>query len=123
MRCIFTMFAEDVELLQEEVFSKALKERWIPNARSFKKEIGALWETMNTGGTFGFNKILKFNGSFFADSTAFDLPVEQLEILLQAAQKDWSQVEPAIFGTLQRTRVRFKRTCVIRRPLYTTFVC
>jgi len=31
MRCIFTMFAEDVELLKGEVFTKALRDRWIPN--------------------------------------------------------------------------------------------
>lgn len=100
MRCIFTMFAEDVQLLKREVFSKALKERWISNPRNFKSEIENLWQTMDKGGTFGFDAILRFNGSLFADAEAFDLPKEQLEMLLQAAQRDWSQVEPAIFGTL-----------------------
>jgi hypothetical protein len=100
MRCIFTMFAEDVELLKGEVFTKALRDRWIPNPHTFKPEIEQLWQTMNTGGTFGFERILRFNGSFFEDATAFELPKEQLEILYAAAAKDWSQVEPAIFGTL-----------------------
>ncbi|WP_373540744.1 class I SAM-dependent DNA methyltransferase [Chamaesiphon sp.] len=100
MRCIFTMFAEDVELLKGEVFSKALRERWIPNPQLFKPEIEQLWQTMNTGGTFGFERVLRFNGSFFEEATAFDLPKEQLEVLYAAAAKDWSQVEPAIFGTL-----------------------
>ncbi|MEA5567648.1 class I SAM-dependent DNA methyltransferase, partial [Anabaena sp. UHCC 0399] len=100
MRCIFTMFAEDVQFLKGEVFTKALKERWISNPKSFKSQIETLWQTMDTGGTFGFDAILKFNGSLFADTEAFDLPKEQLKMLLQAAQRDWSQVEPAIFGTL-----------------------
>jgi hypothetical protein len=100
MRCIFTMFAEDVELLKGEVFTKALRDRWIPNPHTFKPEIEQLWQTMNTGGTFGFERILRFNGSFFEDATAFELPKEQLEVLYAAAAKDWSQVEPAIFGTL-----------------------
>jgi hypothetical protein len=100
MRCIFTMFAEDVELLKGEVFTKALRDRWIPNPKTFKAEIENLWQTMNTGGTFGFEKILRFNGSFFTEATAFELPKEQLEVLYAAAAKDWSQVEPAIFGTL-----------------------
>jgi hypothetical protein len=100
MRCIFTMFAEDVEMLKAEVFTKALKERWIDNPSIFKPEIEALWQTMDTGGNFGFEKILQFNGSFFENATAFELPKEQLKVLLQAAEKDWSQVEPAIFGTL-----------------------
>jgi hypothetical protein len=100
MRCIFTMFAEDVELLKGEVFTKALRDRWIPNPKLFKPEIEQLWQTMNTGGTFGFERVLRFNGSFFEEATAFDLPKEQLEVLYAAAAKDWSQVEPAIFGTL-----------------------
>jgi len=100
MRCIFTMFAEDVELLKGDVFTKALRDRWIANPATFQSEIEALWNTMNTGGTFGFERILKFNGSFFEDAKAISLPKEQLEVLYAAAAKDWSQVEPAIFGTL-----------------------
>jgi hypothetical protein len=100
MRCIFTMFAEDVELLKGEVFTKALRDRWILNPNTFKPEIEALWQTMNTGGTFGFERVLQFNGSFFDQATALPLPKEQLEVLYAAAAKDWSQVEPAIFGTL-----------------------
>jgi hypothetical protein len=100
MRCIFTMFAEDVELLKGEVFTTALRDRWIPNPAIFVSEIEALWQTMNTGGSFGFERILKFNGSFFEDAIAIALPREQLEILYAAAAKDWSLVEPAIFGTL-----------------------
>ncbi|MDB9316714.1 class I SAM-dependent DNA methyltransferase [Nodularia spumigena] len=100
MRCIFTMFAEDVQLLKGEVFTKALTTRWLSQPSSFKPEIEKLWQTMDQGGTFGFDSILRFNGSLFADATAFDLDKKQLEVLLQAAKRDWSQVEPAIFGTL-----------------------
>ncbi len=94
------MFAEDVELLKGEMFTKALRDRWIPNPQTFKPEIESLWQTMNTGGTFGFERVLRFNGSFFEEAKAFELPTEQLEVLYAAAAKDWSQVEPAIFGTL-----------------------
>ena len=100
MRCIFTMFAEDVRLLQGEIFTRALQERWIPEPSRFKSEIEDLWKVMNTGGKFNFDAIPQFNGSFFANAIAFDLPREQLEVLYEAAQKDWREVEPAIFGTL-----------------------
>lgn len=101
MRCIFTMFAEDVELLKGEVFTTMLRDRWIPNPDAFQSEIEELWRVMNTGGTlFGLGRILQFNGSFFENATAIPLPKEQLEVLYAAAAKDWSQVEPAIFGTL-----------------------
>jgi hypothetical protein len=100
MRCIFTMFAEDVELLKGEVFTKALRDRWIPYPETFQPEIEQLWQTMNTGGSFGFERVLQFNGSFFENATAIALPAAQLKILLDAAEKDWKEVEPAIFGTL-----------------------
>ena len=100
MRCIFTMFAEDVEMLKGEVFTNALRDRWIANPATFKPEIEQLWQTMNTGGSFGFERVLQFNGSFFENASAIALPKEQLEMLYAAAAKDWSQVEPAIFGTL-----------------------
>ena len=100
MRCIFTMFAEDVRLLQGDIFTNNLKERWIPEPSRFKSEIEKLWRKMNTGGEFDFDVIPQFNGSFFANAIAFDLPREQLEVLYEAAQKDWREVEPAIFGTL-----------------------
>lgn len=77
MRCIFTMFAEDVRLLQGDIFIRALKERWIPEPSRFKAEIEDLWKVMNTGGKFNFDAIPQFNGSFFANAIAFDLPREQ----------------------------------------------
>ena len=100
MRCIFTMFAEDVKLLKGDAFTKALKERWLVEPKTFKTQIEKLWKVMNTGGEFNFDEIPQFNGSFFKDATAFDLPKEQLEVLSEAANKDWTEVEPAIFGTL-----------------------
>ncbi|MEG4987387.1 class I SAM-dependent DNA methyltransferase [Microcoleus sp. BR0-C5] len=101
MRCIFTMFAEDVGLLKEHLFTKALETRWILNPKTFKPEVEALWEAMNEGTSFGFHgKLLRFNGGLFADSGAFALTKAQLAVLLQAAKRDWCNVEPAIFGTL-----------------------
>jgi hypothetical protein len=101
MRCIFTMFAEDVGLLKEKLFTQALETRWLPNPKTFKPEVEALWQAMNDGTSFGFHgRLLRFNGGLFADSTAFDLTAKQLEVLLQAAKRDWQNVEPAIFGTL-----------------------
>ena len=87
-------------MLQGEIFTRALQERWIPEPRRFKSEIEDLWKVMNTGGKFNFDAIPQFNGSFFTNAIAFDLPWEQLGVLYEAAQKDWCEVVPAIFGTL-----------------------
>ncbi|MCD8486677.1 MAG: hypothetical protein LRZ84_08005 [Desertifilum sp.] len=101
MRCIFTMFAEDVGLLKEHLFTRALETRWLPNPKQFKPEVEALWQAMNQGTDFGFSgRLLRFNGGLFAESRAFDLTQEQLQVLLTAAKREWKDVEPAIFGTL-----------------------
>ena len=101
MRCIFTMFAEDVGLLKEQLFTEALKSRWLLNPQEFKPQVEALWRAMNDGTSFGFyGQLLRFNGGLFAHPQAFALTAAQLQILLTAAQRDWQNVEPAIFGTL-----------------------
>lgn len=101
MRCIFTMFAEDVELLKEHLFTEALESRWLLNPKVFKPEVERLWKAMNLGEPFGFgDRLLRFNGGLFAEARAFELSRSQLEVLLKAAKRDWRNVEPAIFGTL-----------------------
>jgi DNA-binding FrmR family transcriptional regulator len=101
MRCLFTMFAEDVDLLPKGIFAQALNEQWIENPAAFPGELGDLWKTMNAGGSlFRAGKIWKFNGGLFADPVALPLTKEQLRVLAAAAGCNWSDVEPAIFGTL-----------------------
>ena len=101
MRCLFSMFAEDVELIPKESFTKKLKElRGHPEHAA--PTLTALWQTMNTG---GFSPVLstdlkRFNGGLFKDCEALPLNDLQLGLLIEAAEADWKQVEPAIFGTL-----------------------
>lgn len=45
-------------------------------------------------------KVPYFNGGLFENPTALPLSGTQITLLLHAATKDWSDVEPAIFGTL-----------------------
>ena len=102
MRCLFTMFAEDVGLLPEELFTKELRDRWLPHPELFPSQIEQLWRTMNAGGEiFGVvGKILRFNGGLFANPKALRRDKKALGLLLEAAKCNWSDVEPAIFGTL-----------------------
>ncbi len=101
MRCLFTMFAEDVELLPKGIFADALEKRWLEHPEIFPSELEDLWRRMNAGGfLFGAGKIWQFNGGLFADPTALPLDKHQLWILAYAAKSNWSDVEPAIFGTL-----------------------
>jgi len=101
MRCLFTMFAEDVDLIPHHSFSDLLK-RLRGHPEHAAPALKGLWETMNTG---GFSQVLmadlkRFNGGLFKDAEALPLSNVQLSLLIDAAEKDWREVEPAIFGTL-----------------------
>ncbi len=101
MRALFTMFAEDAGLLPKQVFTRFLEDRWVQDPSTFVPEIEQLWKTMETGGhIIGIGKIRRFNGGFFRDHTALPLTQDQLRLLRDAAQASWTEVEPAIFGTL-----------------------
>ncbi len=100
MRCLFTMFSEDVGLLPARLFTDMLENYWLPNPAMFPGGVASLWQAMDEGGNFVTGKLLRFNGGLFASHDAPLLTKEQLILLLMAAQSDWSQVDPSIFGTL-----------------------
>jgi hypothetical protein len=99
MRCVFTMFAEDVRLLPDASFTRLL-DATAQEPASFTTAVEALWRAMNDGALFGYHRLLRFNGHFFADATALPLAPAELALLRRAASADWSAVEPTIFGTL-----------------------
>jgi len=101
MRCLFTMFAEDVGLLPERSFKEVL-ERCEQDPNTFKPDVGQLWEAMNDG-TYAHairKKVAKFNGEFFLRRTVLPLGREEIGELRQAASYNWRDVDPSIFGTL-----------------------
>lgn len=106
MRCLFTMFAEDVKLLPRDSFTELLKS-YRGDASSLHHKLNALWREMDNGAKHADGhsividaKILHFNGGLFKDSRALPITEDDLELLIIAAERDWSAVEPAIFGTL-----------------------
>lgn len=101
MRCLFTMFAEDIELLPRGSFRNVL-DKCRKEPKLFQHLVSQLWEAMDRGG-FAYAleiDVMRFNGKLFKDRGVFDLPAEEIGELYEAARADWRQVEPAIFGTL-----------------------
>lgn len=101
MRCLFTMFSEDVDLLPHGSFTKLLGElKGDPS--TFADMLESLWGTMNTGGLSPIlrKKLPQFNGGLFAHADAIDLNQDQIQLLIEASTANWKDVEPAIFGTL-----------------------
>jgi hypothetical protein len=101
MRALFTMFAEDVGLLPSKSFCDLL-ERMRDTPEHFVPALESLWAVMDSGGYAPhLNETLRrFNGSLFKDRRALPLDKDDIHELWIASQKDWSDVEPAIFGTL-----------------------
>jgi hypothetical protein len=104
-RCLFSMFAEDVGLLPRHngkgTFT-ALLETLHGNPQQFVPLLAALWREMDSG---GFSLVLRatlprFNGKLFKQPEVIALDREQIGLLIEASSADWTQVEPAIFGTL-----------------------
>ncbi|MBX7527751.1 class I SAM-dependent DNA methyltransferase [Qipengyuania vesicularis] len=110
MRCLFTMFAEDVGLIEETEEEKrtgigpfeAMLERMIDTPEYFPPALESLWTAMDKGDWSGdiSRPLKRFNGSLFKTRTALKLEADDIRELWLAARKDWHEVEPAIFGTL-----------------------
>ncbi len=100
-RCLFTFFAEDVELIPKRSFGTLL-DSLIKEPTHFVPMVQDLWTTMDRGGlSIALQKVLpQFNGKLFKDQTVLPLNRAQIELLREAAKADWQFVEPAIFGTL-----------------------
>jgi hypothetical protein len=101
-RCLFSMFAEDVGLLPKGKFTALLGE-CDANPAAVPALLGSLWRDMDTGTEYSTAvraALPKFNGKLFKSPDVLPLTKAQIALLLEAAKADWTQVEPAIFGTL-----------------------
>src|SRR5271157_959700 len=98
-RLIFCMFAEDVGLLPNQVFSLFLK-KTNRDPRFVNRDITQLFEAMANGGDFYGESIPHFNGNLFDNTPPLDLIGTEFPILIEASAFDWSEMDPSIFGTL-----------------------
>ncbi len=99
-RLVFCMFAEDAKLLPEGLFTRVIRatEQRPDLAAS---QLSDLFDKMHRGGFFGADVIRWFNGGLF--DAAPVLPLERSDLKLigdTAAEHDWSEIDPAVFGTL-----------------------
>jgi hypothetical protein len=98
MKLMFCMFAEDIGLLPKDLFLKTVQSSKFDPAR-LSKLLANLFEAMaNKDGTFGADAILWFNGGLFKDADALDLTPPEIRHLAEAAEYDWSSVEPLLVG-------------------------
>ena len=98
-RLVFCMFAEDVGLLPDDMFTQML-EIARRNPVRFPDYASRLFEAMSKGGDIDFKAVAWFNGGLFDDDAALPLEQPEIEMALKAAALDWSEIDPSIFGTL-----------------------
>jgi len=105
MRILFCMFAEDVGLLPEHSFERFL-ENSLENEQKFEHALRDLW--INMGQAHKPDRyayaveaaVPYFNGGLFRNPRVFSLITSDRHLLLEAAKAVWTNVEPAIFGTM-----------------------
>ena len=99
MRMIFCFFASDVGLLDQEAITNLIKvNKTRPD--DFRKYTGELFAAMKDGGKFLMRDVPHFNGGLFDDTSVPELIADQIALLEQLNELDWSDIEPSIFGTL-----------------------
>ena len=98
-RLVFCMFAEDVGLLPDNMFTRML-EHSRQHPENFVNLACDLFGAMSDGGRIGFEAVAWFNGGLFDDDSALPLEKPEIEMTLKAAALDWSEIDPSILGTL-----------------------
>lgn len=103
MQSVWTMFAEDLGLIDGSPFQKTIGQvRSSPQDSAAK--IGFLFRVLNQKTDRHRSGILAgtryVNGELFADPAEIDLTRAELDALAEAAEYDWSKIEPTIFGSL-----------------------
>jgi type II restriction/modification system DNA methylase subunit YeeA len=99
IQCLFCMFAEDEGLLPRGIFTGLLAKAADDPARAANR-LTALFTAMQKGGDYGDDTIAWFNGGLFATIAVPPLERAELAALQHAADMDWRNIDPSIFGTL-----------------------
>lgn len=98
-RLVFCMFAEDIGLLPNKLFQRAM-ERSETQPDKAEAYLRGLFAAMRAGGEFGLDDIPWFNGGLFDDAEAFPLMRDDVADVLASARLYWGDIDPAILGTL-----------------------
>lgn len=105
LQIVWSMFAEDLGLLPNNVLSRVLEGLIKESHRSSADELGQLFRYLAepaprpARGSI-YEGTPYANGGLFERPSLVHLEVEELKTLLEVCNLDWRQVEPAIFGSI-----------------------
>ena len=104
LQCVTALFAEDIDLLPRGLFTELIHDCiQEPDKWNSYDSFTALFQQMNNpkeakGGRF--KGVPYFNGGLFSRVEPVELTPDELRLLLNAANENWSKVKPPIFGAL-----------------------
>lgn len=102
LQCIVSLFAEDVGLLPNKIFTRLIEECVQKKASPYDL-IGGLFNEMNRPGTppsgSRYEGVDYFNGGLFHEIKPLELTSYEIDMLESSANKNWRNVNPAIFGS------------------------
>lgn len=101
LQALIALFSEDIGLLPKYFFTQLLDECVDP-PKAFDL-LDGLFRAMNTpGGVSGgrYKGVPYFNGGIFATPAPVELAPDEVNRLHRAAEYDWSNISPDIFGTI-----------------------
>ncbi|PZR80383.1 MAG: hypothetical protein DLM65_08070 [Candidatus Aeolococcus gillhamiae] len=102
-KLVFCMFAEDSGLLPAGLIARVTKigDSLFADPAEVRAAMAELFSRMSSqGGRFGAERIQWFNGGLFDGDDALELTSGELDVVSTVAALDWSQIEPAVLGTL-----------------------
>jgi hypothetical protein len=104
MQIVWCLFAEDYEMLSQHPTQQLIEALLHNQSWSSYMMLGGLFEVLNDPSDRGRYGVLAgtryVNGELFASPAKVHLETDELELLRQAAQYDWRNVDPTIFGSL-----------------------
>lgn len=104
LQVIWSMFAEDLQILPRQLFTRLLDTLMADTGRSSVDELGRLFRYLAEPtprpehGLYAGTPYA--NGGLFAAPAEVHLEPDELELVRSACDFDWKRVQPAIFGAL-----------------------
>ncbi len=104
LQCVWCMFAEDLDEIPNQAFTRIVRGLIESPRRSTRDDLAGLFRVLNERGARPADGLYRgvpyANGRLFERQAALSLNPDELRMLDDAARTSWSRVEPSIFGSL-----------------------
>ena len=102
LQLVVALFSEDIGLLPKYALQRLLKSATLDPV--LQAELTNLFKAMSeespTKKPKGYENIQYFNGDIFNNVEPVELNYEELDMLVEAANQNWTRVRPSIFGSI-----------------------